>query len=333
MLKRIWIIFTRDLEVNAKDFISLYILIIPILFGVLINVFSPGINDTTINLALIEGENSEQVSYFEQFADVELFENKQKVEERVGNRDAMIGVLKKGDAYYLLTQGNESEGIVDYAKLLTGLYEQDIDMVDSNSELIEFGKTVPPLKKTLVNTAILFISILGGMLIALNVVEGKVDNTLNAMNVTPTSRLTFILGKSMMGVLLSVFGTLALIAITGFLNVNIFQMLLVVVITSLLSILVGFIEGLTNKDIISAAGSIKLLFLPLIAGVLAIELLGDKWQPFFYWNPFYWAYKGNDLILSESGSWTEILTYSGFVLALCGIVYLILAPKIKKGLE
>ena len=73
MLKRIWIIFTRDLEVNAKDFISLYILIIPILFGVLINVFSPGINDTTINLALIEGENSEQVSYFEQFADVELF--------------------------------------------------------------------------------------------------------------------------------------------------------------------------------------------------------------------------------------------------------------------
>ena len=59
----------------------------------------------------------------------------------------MIGVLKKGDAYYLLTQGNESEGIVDYAKLLTGLYQQDIDMVDSNSELIELGKQFLPLKK------------------------------------------------------------------------------------------------------------------------------------------------------------------------------------------
>ena len=53
MFRRIWTIFKRDLKVNTKDFISLYILIIPILFAVLINLFTPGINDTTINLALI----------------------------------------------------------------------------------------------------------------------------------------------------------------------------------------------------------------------------------------------------------------------------------------
>ncbi len=109
--------------------------------------------------------------------------------------------------------------------------------------------------------------------------------------------------------------------------------MLVILITSILSILVGFIQGLTNKDIISAAGSIKLLFLPLIAGVLAIEMLGDKWQKFFYWKPFYWAYKGNDAVLSQTGAWGQILMYSGIILGLCGIVYLFLAPKIRKGLE
>lgn len=333
MFRRIWTIFKRDLKVNTKDFISLYIFVVPILFAVLINLFAPGINDTTINLALIEGENQNQVEYFQQFAKIEIYENVDEIQKRVEKRDTMIGIIPENGKYYIMTQGDEPEEFVDYAKLLNSFYELDIKIEDSNSELIEFGRTVPPLKKTLVNTSILFISIMGGMIIALNIVEEKVDNTLSAVNLTPTSRITFVLGKSVMGIILSIFGSIALIFITGFGSVNLLQLLLVVLITSLLSILVGFIQGLTNKDIISAAGSIKLLFLPLIAGVLAIEMLGDKWQKFFYWNPFYWAYKGNDAVLSQSGTWGQILMYSGIVLALSGVVYLFLAPKIRKGLE
>jgi len=333
MFRRIWMIFIRDLKVNSKDFISLYIFVVPILLAVLINLFAPGINDTTINLALIEGENENQVEYLERFAKVELFDNEIDIQKRVEKRDAIIGIIPENGVYYMMIQGNEPEGVVEYAKLLNSFYELDVHIEDSNGELIEFGRTVPPLKKTLVNVCMLFISILGGMLMALNIVEEKVDNTLSAINLTPTSRITFVLGKSVMGIVLSIFGSMALILITGFGNINILQLLLLLFITSLLSILVGFIQGLTNDDIISAAGSIKLLFLPLIAGVLAIEMLGDKWQKFFYWNPFYWAYKGNDLILSQSGRWGQILIYSGIVLVLSGLVYLFLAPKIRKGLE
>lgn len=333
MFKRIIAIFIRDLKVNSKDFISLYILIIPIMFGVLINIFAPGINDTTINLALIKGENQQQVEYLSQFAKVELFESVEAVKERVNKRDEMIGILPENGEYYIMTQGNEPEGLVDYAKMLNSFYKLDVQMEDTNGEIIEFGRTIPPLKKTLVNTTLLFISVLGGMLIALNIVEEKVDNTISAVNLTPTSRVTFLLGKSVMGILFSIFGSIALIFITGFGSVNILKLLLVILVTSLLSILVGFIQGLTNDDIMNAAGSIKLLFLPLIAGVLRIEMLGDKWQKFFYWNPFYWAYKGNDLILSQSGSWGQIFIYSGIVLALSGLVYIFLAPRIRKGLE
>ncbi|AQS53147.1 Inner membrane transport permease YbhR [Jeotgalibaca dankookensis] len=333
MFRRIWTIFKRDLKVNAKDAISLYILIIPILFAILINVFSPGINDTTINLALLTGDNESKIEYFEKFSKVELFNTEDEIKERVEKRDAIIGIIPEKETDYLLIQGNEPQEIVDYAKLLKSFYELNINIKDSNSTLIEFNRTVPPLKKTLVNISILFISILGGMLIALNIVEEKVDHTLSAINVTPTSRVTFLLGKSIMGIILSVFGSVALIGITGFGGINILQLLLVVLITSLLSILVGFIQGLINTDIIGAAGSIKLLFLPLIAGVLAIEMLGDKWQKYFYWNPFYWAYKGNDLILSQIGTWRQILTYSIFILGLCAIVYVLLAPRIRKGLE
>lgn len=333
MLNKIWIIFKRDLKVNSKDFISLYILVVPILFAVLINVFSPGINDTTVDLALIKGENTVQVEYLEQFAKIELFENTAEIKDRVEKRDAIIGIIPENDGYYLMTQGDEPEGVVEYAKLLTSFYELDMNVEDSTSEIIEFGRTVPPLKKILVNISILFISILAGMLIALNIVEEKVENTLSAINVTPTSRSTFILGKSVIGVIFTLFGSIALIMLTGFSEINLVQLLLILLVTSLLSIMVGFIQGVTNKDIMSAAGSIKLLFLPLIAGVLAIEMLGDKWQKFFYWNPFYWAYKGNDIILSQTGTWGQIFMYAGIVLLLSSIIYLLLAPKIRKGLK
>lgn len=333
MLKKIGAIFKRDVKVNTKDFISLYILAVPLLFALLINIFSPGINETTINLALIKGENTAQVDYLEQFAKIEQFKDAAEIKNRVEKRDAIIGVIPEKTGYYLMVQGDEPQGIIDYAKLLTSFFELGITVNDSSSEIIEFGRTVPPLKKILVNVSILFISVLAGMLIALNIVEEKVDNTLSAINVTPTSRLTFILGKSVMGVLFTLLGSASLILITGFGGINLVQLLLILGVTSLLSILVGFIQGVTNTDIISAAGSIKLLFLPLIAGVLAIELLADKWQKFFYWNPFYWAYKGNDSILSQTGTWSEIFMYSGLVSILCVIMYVLLAPKIREGLK
>lgn len=333
MFRKIFAIFNRDLKVNLKDFLSLYILVIPIIFGIAINIFAPGINDTTINLALLEGENQQQIDFLDQFANIELFSSINEVRNRVEKRDNTLGILPENGDYYIMTQGNEPDVIVDYAKLLSSFYELDVQVEDTNAKIIEFGRTVPPLKKVLVNTSILFISILGGMLITLNIVEEKADNTISAINLTPTSRVAFLLGKSIIGLLLSIFGSFALIFITGFGEINILKILLMVMVTSLLSVLVGFIQGLTNDDIMNAAGSIKLLFLPLIAGVLAIEMLGDKWQKFFYWNPFYWAYKGNDIILSQSGTWAEVIIYSAIVTVLCGLVFLFLAPKIRKGLE
>ena len=333
MVKRIWIIFMKDLRVNLKNFISVYIFVVPIIFAIAINLFTPGINDTTINLALLEGENPEQVAYFKNFAEVELFEDIDSIKNRVKSRDDIVAILPEEDKYYLMPQGNEPERVIELAKMLNAFYESDMQIENTNVEIKDFGRTVPPLKEQLVNTAMLFISILGGMLIAINIVEEKVDNTISAINLTPTDRTTFILGKSIIGLLLAIFGSLVLILITGFSNINFIQLIIVIFVSTLLSLMLGFIQGLNNNDIMNAAGSIKLLFLPLIAGVLAIELLADKWQKFFYWNPFYWAYKGNDAILSQTGSWNEILFYAGMVLLLSGIVYLFLAPKIREGLE
>ncbi len=235
-------------------------------------------------------------------------------------------------AIIILTQGNESAGVVDFAKALQALYVLDADIEDSNAEIIEFGREIPPLKKMLVNISILMASVLGGMLIAINIVEEKADNTISAINVTPLSRMGFVFGKSIMGLFMPIYGSISIILITGFGSINIGQMLMVVLSATLLSLLIGFVEGLSNDDMMTAAASFKMIFLP-IAGVIAVaEAVSDKWQWTVWWMPYYWTYKGTDAVLSSNASWPQILLYTSIILALCGAVYLFLAPKIKTGL-
>lgn len=333
MLKKILIIFIRDIRINTREFMTLYMMIIPLVLAVGINFLSPSINDTSVNLALIENENPEQASYFDDFAHVELFSDEQKVEDRVMSRDTVVGILPKDNGYYIMTQGNEPESVLEYAKLLNVLYESDVQLEDARSEIIEFGRTVPPLKKMLVNMLLLMISMLAGMLIAMNILEEKMDQTVSAINVTPTSRRAFILGKSLTGMAVALFSSIACLLITGFYNVNLGQAALVVFSSTILSLLIGFIQGLNSDDVMEAAGSVKLMFLPMAGSIAGYEFVTGNWQIFFYWSPFYWAYKANDMILSKSGTWPQLILFIGIILAICGAAYALLAPRIVKGLQ
>jgi len=334
MIKKIYLIFQRDLKTSVRNFITLYILVVPIIFAIIINVFSPGINDTTVEIALLEGENPQQSEYLKQFAKVELIGTLEEIEDRVAKRDNIVAVLpNQKDEYFILKQGNEPDYIIDYVRNLTAFDHYKIGMEDSIADIEDYGRDIPPLKKLMVNIAMMFSSILGGMIIALNIVEEKNDNTISAIHLSPVSRIGFIAGKSIIGIIVPMIGTLLILIITGFRDINFFHAFIMVATSCIISILVGFIEGINNDDVMNAAGNMKMLFLPLFGSVAGEELLADKWQVLFYWIPFYWTYKGNDLVLSNSGSWLDIIKYAGIVFGISVVVFLLLAPKIRKGLE
>lgn len=332
-MRKILTIFFRDIKVNTRDFLSLYIMVIPVIFGIAINLIAPGVNDTTVNLALVEGENVELEKYLEDFAKVSTYKDADAVKERVSRRDEVFGYVNNGSDYYVIRQGNEPDELVDYAKMMLIFYAEDVQIEDSTAIINDFGRTIPPLKKLLVNLLMMFTAVLGGMLIAINIIEEKVDKTIKAIHLTPISRTGFILGKSAIGVLIPLYGSVAMLLITGFNDIDWGQMMLLVVISMVISILFGFIQGINNHSVMDAAGSVKMLFLPLAGAVAIAELLGDKWQWVAYWVPFYWTYKGVDEILSYQGTWGNTLMYSGIVLGISALVYLLLMPKIRKGLE
>ncbi len=332
-MKRIFTIFFRDLKINMRDFLSIYIYLFPIIFSIVINLVSPSINEISVNFVFVENQNNEMVEYFENFAGVETVENEEALKERINKRDDIFGIVSDDGENYILAQGNEQEGILDFAKIIKSYYEMGVDIEDSSAEIVDFGRTVPPMKKMFVNIAILLNTVLGGMIIGLNIVEEKSDNTISAINITPVSKFQFILGKSLIGVLLPLFGSLIILFMTGYTQINFGQVILTVIAASFISMMIGFIQGLTSDDVMSAAAGIKVLFLPMIAGVAAKEFLSEAWQRLFYWIPFYWTYKSNDEILSYSSSWLNIIFYSVIVIGISVVIYLILAPKIRKRLE
>lgn len=334
MFRKMLLIFTRDLKMSIRDFMSLFMIFIPFVLAIAVNFFAPGIEDTTVNIALISGENPAMAEYLKDYANISLYPDQQALESRILQRDHVLGIVGQGSESQILTQGNEPDEIVSFARLLKTFYEYDRQPEDSTAVIKAFGVRTPPIKMLWANMGILLMTVLAGMLISLNIVDEKMDNTVSAINVAPISRMAWIFGKSLIGILLALVGCLIMVLIIGVAaNVNFAQLLIMVFCASLTSILIGFQQGLKSDDVMTAVGSTKIIMLPLAASVAGYEFLAEKWQWVLYWSPFYWIYKGNIAILNGDMTWLNLLLTSGIVLIIAAVVLAYTAPRIRKGLE
>lgn len=326
-------IFTRDLKIARRDSMALVIMIMPVLLAVGIVFFVPGLNDTTVNIALLDSDSSEHIDFLDQFAKVEVFSSEDELLARVNKRDDVAAIVPYGNAYEIILQGDEPEMVEDYAKALNALYEIGASIDETTAAMYSFGHTVSPVKTMLVNMLISMIIMLSGMLIAVSIVGEKADNTINAINVTPASQTAFVLGKSMMGGLVAMLSIIASLIVTGYYDINWLMIILVGLSSMLLSLIVGFVQGLASDDVIEAATNVKMIMIPIAGSIAGYELLADKWQWTMYWSPFYWAYKANLLVLSKTADWPTILLCTGMVLVLSLAVYFFSRPKIREGLS
>ena len=334
MFRKMLNIFGRDLKVSMRNMMSIFMIFVPIVLAVSVNLFAPGIEDTTVNLVLIEGENPEMAAYLEDYAEIEYVSDYDAMESRIMDRDNYVGITGKGEDSFILSQGNEPAEVVEFAQMLKTFFEYGRQVEDSTAVIKDFGVKTPPIKMLWANMGILLMTMLAGMLVALNIVDEKMDNTISAINVTTISRMTWVFGKSMIGIMLTLIGCVLMVLIMGVAtNVNFLQLLIFVFVSSLISVMIGFLQGLNSDDVMTAVGSTKMIFFPIAASVAGCEFLADKWQWVLYWSPYYWIYKGNLAILNGSMTWLNLLLHGGIVLLISAAVFGYTAPRIRKGLE
>ena len=334
MFRKLLLIFTRDLKVSLRDFMSLFIILFPFVLAIVVNFLAPGIEDTMVNIALQRDENPGMAEYLDDYAHVSFYTDRTAMEERILARDNVVGIVGQGKTAVILTQGNEPEAVVDYARLLKTFFEYGRSAADTTAEIRDFGVKTPPIKMLWANMGILLMTALAGMLVSLNIVEEKMDNTISAINVTPISRFAWIFGKCLMGLLLALLGSVILVYFMGVAgHVNFAQLLVLVFAASLISIMIGLLQGLNSDDVMMAVATTKIIMLPLAASVAGYEFLAEKWHWVLYWSPFYWVYKGTIAILNGDMTWGNLALTCGVILVLTAAVFAVTAPRIRQGLE
>lgn len=333
MIKRILAITMRDIKSGLRDFMILYIIVAPFLLASILKMLIPAAGTTTINVAVDKSIDQSMVTYLKDFGRVEVMNNIEAVKKRIQDTDDIIGLVKSGDGYNIFQQGNEIEETVEILDYIVNSYENQELKIPIEVKISDIGWKLSPLKQYGASFLVLFMSVLGGMIILLNIVEEKQYNTLAAVNVSPISRIEFVIGKGLLGFVFPIIHAFGILGILNFPDINYWMVAAVTLSIALISVIVGFIIGVMNDNPIGAISSMKMLFIPILASIFGGIYLSKKWLFLLYWSPFYWAYDAMDSILLQEATWNHVLMNCSIIVIITGVVFILLSKRIRRGLN
>jgi ABC-2 type transport system permease protein len=333
VIKRIAAIIGRDILSGTRDYLMIYIFIAPFLLAFALKSLAPGVGAASVKMVVPEDTEQALYNYLENYGKVETIRDSYDIEERVLRTDDIFGVIEKEGKYEIISQGNETEGMIDVLRFVINSYANRELGSPVDVKISDVGWTLSPLKHQGAIFLIVFGSVFGGMLILLSLVEEKMSNTISAINVSTVSKAELVIGKGAMGFVMPVVGAFGTVLILGFEGIDYGMLTLLILSIALISIIIGFSVGVVNTEPISAIASMKTTFVPIMGSIFGAIFLSDKWHVILYWSPFYWAYRGMDEIILGTASWGNILLYCSIILIITAVVFILLSKRIKQGLK
>jgi ABC-2 type transport system permease protein len=333
MIKKIFTITKRDIKSSLRDFMIFYIIIAPFILALLLKMMTASVGSTTINIAVDNTIDVAVIEYLDDFGNVEELDNIEKVNKRVADTDDIFGLVKDGENYRIIQQGNEVIGTVDILEFVINSYENKDLEVPVEVKVSDVGWKLSPLKQFGGNLLIIFVSVFGGMIILINLVEEKQENTLAAVNVSSIKRTEYVIGKGLLGFIIPIIHALGMLGILNFGDINYLMVIVVILCIAMISVLIGFLVGVTNDNILGAISSMKMLFIPILGSIFGAIYLNIKWHFLLYWSPFYWAFDALNSIILKEATWNQILINCSIIIFITAIIFAMLGKRIKRGLN
>lgn len=333
MIKKIYAVTKRDIKAGLRDHMIIYIIIAPFLLAFLLKAMTTSVSSISLNVAIDSSIESPLVEYLEDLSYVEAFDNIDKIKERVDHTDDIFGLVKEGSTYDIIQQGNETEGMAEMLSYIINSYEnQDLEL-PVEVRISDVGWTLSPLKQYGGSLLTIFITVFGGMIILINLVEEKQEKTLAAVNVSPIKRREYVIGKGLLGFFIPIIHGVGIMAILNYGTINYLMVTVVILSLALISVIIGFGIGVTNDNILGAISSMKMMFLPILGSVFGAIFLNSNWHVLLYWSPFYWAYDSLNSIILQQATWNQIFINSGIIVLITAIVFVLLSKRISRGLN
>ncbi|NLM76769.1 MAG: ABC transporter permease [Ruminococcaceae bacterium] len=332
MLRRIMAIAGRDLKSGLRDYTILYILIAPFFLAILLKAFIPNAGASLIHVVVPDTADPAWVETLASFGTVERAIDREALIRRVKNSDDVFALIKNEDHVEIIAAGDEAAGSLELVRsVMNGLANQNFTLPVTMS-VTDLGWRLSPLLQHGSNMILLLVSIFGGMIVMLGLVEEKQYRTLAAINVAAVSPGEYVIGKGLLGFVIPVVHGFAILLILGFSEIDYLKVTLVILSIALIGMIAGFALGVWNDNQMTAISSMKVMFLPLLGSLFGAVFLPDKWLPLLYWSPYYWAFRAVEGILLQQATWPFVLQNCGLILLISLVIYLLLQKRIRRGL-
>jgi ABC-2 type transport system permease protein len=336
-LRRIGILFKKELLQGPRGFIFVWAIIMPILFSfVLAAVFGTLTSEKpklgVVSYSELNGE-SRLVKKLEDYESIKYFEynDESAIKKAVEDGAVDMGIIipagldnavKNGeyveiDAYIWGESQAKNRTIlsVTLANMIRELGGQkapvDINTVSlGDEEIISWNVRLLPL-------LMLFAVFLGGVFIpATSLIDEKVKKTMTALIVTPTSVLDVFVSKGLLGFLLSLFVGTIVLAVNDALGTHPLLLIMTMALGGVMAVCLGMIFGALLKDVSTLFAIWKsagiLLFGPAFIFMFPAipQWIGRIFPTYYMLEPL--------MNITQSGAgWSEI---AGNIFILLGIV-------------
>lgn len=320
----------QDFRNGIRNNIVLYMLGFIIVASIISRLFLPSLESMEIHFA-VDSETKVRIgSQLQQYGTVEVYNTKSAVLERVMRMDDVPGIIVSDGRYEILLEGNEMESV----SLLPGLILEQIALgvfqVPAIYESLGAKQNVArPITAILLVLSAILIS---GLTMALLIVDDKESRMNLALSVTPIRRREYIIGRSLLTIVLAFSMSLISIAIMQGIGVDYAKLSVVVLASIGMALIFGFVIGGFAENILGAIALLKSLMFIFLGIPIAAIFIPKTWQWTMYAFPNYWSYRAFYAILVEYSGWSQVLMLSLLTVATTLLLYLTLSSSLKKRL-
>lgn len=261
-MKNILLIFRRDLKASLRDAMVVYILVIPFLIALVLNLLTTSTAGAALRVVVDPTVDQAVTDHLETMARVERAGDRASLERRVRDLDDVYGLSQSDGRMLILRQGNEKVPLEEVLKLALDTKDQAVLSGAVGVRVSDIGWRLSPVKQYGGSLLAVFVTVFGAMVLMIHLVEEKQENTLAAMNVTPVKRWEYVAGKSLLGFLLPVVHVLAILVILNYGAINYAMALVITLALVLITVTTGFAIGVKTDNVIVAISALKMMFFP-----------------------------------------------------------------------
>ena len=333
MFKRITTMIAKDLRTATRDQLSLYIVISPILLGLLLALLMPLFEDPQPHFVATAALASEDREALAACGELEIVGDRAALEQRVRGRDDVTGVLPvPGHAGELevVIQGNEPEQLRGLARaILDHQRRVRAGELVTQVELVSMGAGSTDLRLAISALLAYTVPVLVGLMLGFTILEEKTTKTHLIYDVSPLRFGEYLAAKLGLLTVVSIVMIVPAIGIPLGFDLNWLQVELMMLASVPFAVSFGLLMGVFANDQLGAVALTKGLSpvwtsLPILGFVLPNAWLWTQW-------PFanHWAVQG---LFHALGDGAQLGMHAGLTLATGLPVFVITAWLLRRKL-